>query len=348
MSKGLKRVLLGCVCCLTFGFLLVIVGRASGGTMNYAIGKNLKVYIDDNSESYTNETMELEEFDNVTIDVQSCDVEIKQGEVYQLSYQLEDWNIPDIAVEDGRLTVMKGPEKKHGFGNSFIQFSNMFEVSKRSIISITVPAGHNLSELNVNSAFGNIEIDIDNVAAKNCEIKSESGNVTVMGLQTETGGITSEYGNITMADCSGKTCSVISESGNGSFENLVFDEMNIEIEYGNIKLNDDEIDVLTLKAESGNAVVNNLTAKQFEGTVEYGNTNIDKSIIDKVKLTCDSGNVKANLIGSLEDYDLDLYVDAGNIKVNGEKQGNKAIITGKEKQINIQSEYGDIDVRIEK
>ena len=120
------------------------------------------------------------------------------------------------------------------------------------------------------------------------------------------------------------------------------------MEYGNIKLNNDKIDALTLKAESGNVVANNLTARQFESTMEYGNTNIDKSSIAQLKLTCESGNVKANLIGSLEDYDLDLYSDVGNIKVNGEKQGNKATITGKEKQITIQSEYGDIDVRIEK
>lgn len=346
MSKVLKRVLLGCVCCLAIGFLLVIVGRAAGGTMSYAIGKDFEVYIDNDSESYTNETMELEEFDNLTVDVESCDVEIRQGERYQISYKLEKRNIPDIEVTDGRLTVVKKPEKKHRFGGSFIWFSNMFEVSsKRAIITITVPEEHKLSELNVDCEFGNIEID--NMVAKSCEIKSESGNVTVIGLETETGEIVSEYGNITLADCSGKSCTVKGESGNGSFENLTFDEMNVEMEYGNIKINNDKIDMLTLKAESGNVVANNLTAKQFEGTMEYGNTNIDKSSIDKLKLTCESGNVKVNLIGSLEDYDLDLYSDVGNIKVNGEKQGNKAIITGKEKQINIQSEYGDIDVRIE-
>lgn len=346
MSKVLKRVLLGCVCCLAFGSLLVIVGRAAGGTKNYAIGKDFEVYIDNDSEGYTNETMKLEEFDNMTIDVERCDVEIRQGESYQISYKLEKRNIPDIEVTDGRLTVIKNPEKKYRFGGSFIWFSNMFVVSKQAIITITVPEEHNLSVLNVDCEFGNIEID--NMVAKSCEIKSESGNVTVIGLEAETGEIVSEYGNITLADCSGKSCTVKGESGNGSFENLTFDEMNVEMEYGNIKINNDKIDMLTLKAESGNVVANNLTARQFEGLMEYGNTNIDKSIIDKLKLNCESGNVKANLIGSLEDYDLDLYSDVGNIKVNGEKQGNKATITGKEKQINIQSEYGDVDVRIEK
>lgn len=346
MSKVLKRVLLGCVCCLAIGFLLVIVGRAAGGTMSYAIGKDFEVYIDNDSESYTNEIMELEEFDNLTVDVESCDVEIRQGESYQISYKLEKRNIPDIEVKDGRLTVVKKPEKKRIFGGSFIWVSNMFEIQKRAIITITVPEEHNLSELNVDCEFGNIEID--NLVAKSCEIKSESGNVTVIGLEAEIGEIVSEYGNITLTDCSGKRCIVKSESGNGSLENLTFDEMNVEMEYGNIKINNDKIDMLTLKAESGNVVANNLTARQFESTMEYGNTNIDKSIIDKLKLTCESGNVKANLLGNLEDYDLDLYSDVGNIKVNGEKQRNKAVITGKEKQINIQSEYGDVDVRIEK
>lgn len=346
MSKVLKRVLLGCVCCLAVGSLLVIVGRAAGGTMNYAIGKDFEVYIDNDSQSYTNETMELEEFNNLTVDVETCDVEIRQGESYQLSYRLRERNIPDIEVKDGRLTVIKKPEKKHGFGGSFIWYSNMFDVSKRAIITITVPEEHNLSELNVDCEFGNIEID--NIVAKSCEIKSESGSVTVIGLEAETGEIVSEYGNITLADCSGKSCTVKGESGNGSFENLTFDEMNVEMEYGNIKINNDKIDMLTLKAESGNVVANNLTAKQFEGTAEYGNMNIDRSVIDQVKLNCESGNVKANLIGSIEDYDLDLYSDVGNIKVNGEKQRNKATITGKEKQINIQNEYGDIDVRVER
>lgn len=210
MSKVLKRVLLGCVCCLAIGFLLVIVGRAAGGTMSYAIGKDFEVYIDNDSESYTNETMELEEFDNLTVDVESCDVEIRQGESYQISYKLEKRNIPDIEVKDGRLTVVKKPEKKHRFGGSFIWFSNMFVVSKQAIITITVPEEHKLSELNVDCEFGNIKID--NMVAKSCEIKSESGNVTVIALEAETGEIVSEYGNITLADCSGKSCTVKGES----------------------------------------------------------------------------------------------------------------------------------------
>lgn len=426
MNRILKRIaIISCVL-LVCGIVCMVMGTGLGGQLNYAFNfKNHKVYVPTDEEmQYVDKTMDVEAFDSVDVELGNVDVEMRQGENYQVQYHLTSWDKPVIEVKDRKLVIRNEEDKTATFGWSFgifgLQIGSPSQKEQKKMI-VTIPENVKLENMKLNSEFGDINmsdlqmescdikadsgaLSLDNIEAVNATILSEFGNVTVNNMTGEMNTITAnsgdcgldevqsnqlnvtaeygkvklneikaeelvvdaasgdvllanvsadivdivaEYGDVTMDVLNGDTCTIEAQSGKCELDTIHLVNLMLDAEYGNVNLSEIEVDKIVVDADSGNITCRDLIAKLSEWKAEYGNVSIENATINDVNIVCESGNCEVDLIGNVEEYDKDITVDAGNLKINGEEQGSKyKSMSEKEKSIVVQSEYGDVNLQI--
>ena len=351
MKNELKKTTKISLIVLLVGILLLVVGLCSGGKLNYAIDiKNKKMYMPkDGEDSFVSKTVEVDAFNELEMDIDVADVEIKQGEGYSVSYNLEEWNVPAVEVKDQKLTIANTDKQTARIGLQFDIFG--FHIgpfswdNEQNKITITVPKDTELDDLKLKVSTGNI--CIDQIQITDYIIEAESGEMVLSNTELGTGSILAEYGNVELKKVEGKECTLNMESGSGSFEDLKLEKLDLNAEYGNVEFDKAEILNLILINSSGEVILNGFTGDSLDIFAEYGNISIDETTANNLKLTCESGETNIKLLGNLEDYNLDIEVESGTLEINGDEQGEKVKReTGKSKNITIANEYGNVNLEI--
>ena len=190
--------------------------------------------------------------------------------------------------------------------NNF-QFSTVWTDSKDDniYVEITVPKDAKIAQLSAVSNYGDLDIKIPQIDKTN--LKFDYGDIKISGL-------------------------------NGtSFET--------EVDYGDIVLTGSEIDDINIDSDYGNFDQKDSTTKNLTLNMDYGDIDISKTKIDSIDITTNYGDANINLIGEKADFDFDIKLDHGDIKLSGEDYEEKyKDIEGKDKKILIDSDSGDVDI----
>ncbi len=187
------------------------------------------------------------------------------------------------------------------------QFSTVWDSEKDDniYVEITVPKDTKISKLDVVSDYGDLDISIPQVDKTNFDF---------------------DYGDLKMAGVTGT--------------NLV---MNVN--YGDIFISDSEIDDISIESDYGDYTQTNSTSKKMSIDMDYGDINVSKTRIDSIEIQTNYGDTDINLIGEEADYDFDLKLDYGEIKLSGKEFEEKyKTSNGKDKTIVIDSDSGDVDI----
>lgn len=268
------------------------------------------------------------------------------GDINMTDIQTESF---DIKADSGHLSL-ENMETETGtilaeFGN--ITVNNL--TGEKS--TITANSGNctleavEVKQLSVTAEYG--EVKLNEIEAKELAIEAESGDVSLANVAADTGDVVAEYGDVTIANLNGDTYTITAQSGKCELDTVQLENLTVAAEYGNVNLNGVEVEKIAIDADSGNITIHDVIAKTSVLTTEYGSVLIEKATMDDMNIVCESGNCDIGLLGNVEEYDMDITVDAGNLKINGEEQGDKyKSISEKEKSIVVQSEYGDVDIWI--
>lgn len=147
----------------------------------------------------------------------------------------------------------------------------------------------------------------DDFIAEKVQIDSGAGSVTIEELYTEYLHISAGAGNIT---------------GN----NLSADEVKVDGGVGNIKLRDVRFE----EADFNSGV---------------GNLSIEGVLLGKTKIDCGVGEVELDLIGNINDYDIDVDSGVGTIRVNGEKLSDSdKIDNNADNSIKVDGGVGNVNI----
>lgn len=351
MKTVLKKTTKIILIILLIGIILLIIGLCSGGKLNYTIDfRNKKMYMKEDTEgAFVSKTLEVDAFNQLEVDIDAADVEIKQGEEYSISYNLEEWLVPTIAVKDKKLTIVNADKQAAHIGLRFDVFG--FHIGPyiwndvQNKITITVPKDAKLEKLNLKVLTG--DICINEIQIEDYGIEAESGEINLSDIEFGTGTILAEYGDVELKKVEGEECSLNMESGSGSFKDVSLRKLDLNAEYGDVEFHTAEILKLNLTDCSGEVSLTQFAGDSMDIFAEYGNIFIDETTVGNLKLTCESGEMSVKLIGDLEDYNLDIEAEAGDLEINGEEEGSKVKRDGgKSKNITIVNEYGDVDLEI--
>lgn len=346
------------------GIILLGIGLLSGGRIGFTMDMKGKKVIT-KEEAYVENTLNLDAFSNLEVNVNTTDVEIKRGESYQIQYYMLSSEVPTIEVKDKKLSVNRKDMAFAHIDFKFFDFAFLNSNPKKEGIIITIPQDAVLLDANIKLESGNIiltdvtinsayassaygDIKVSNVISDEANFSSESGGIELTNVEMKQSRVETEYGKLTVKECSGENGAFVLESGDCQVEALELQHLQLTNQYGAIELKKSTLDSCKAHCESGGIGIEECNVNKAELYAEYGNIDIQKSVINQIQAECESGDTKMDLQGELSEYNLDLVTESGEIKINGQENGEKyKNIADKENSIAVKNEYGDIDIRIE-
>ena len=215
------------------GAIFVTLGVKGGATPIIMVGNKNAADYDNSKESGT---IDISEFDTLTINADTVDVRIVEGDEFKLEYYAKKKNIPEVNQEGKRLTINQPASKTPVY---FFAWDYEVALSDESNYTITVPK--DASPLNV-------------------DIKNDEDDIVIDGVDVN-GRIVSDSNDVEIDNVSSNDLSVKASDGKIHLNNSEFDKLTIEN-------SDDE-----LFAEK--CTINNLDAKSLSDAITLNDVKIN-------------------------------------------------------------------------
>ena len=253
-------------------------------------------------------------FDSIDIDVSSLDIIIRTGDEFGIYVNCKE-NEPVIKKEGNRLVIRdKRKSKIFDFNFNF----NIFNKSKE-FVEIVIPRGKKLLEVRGETDMGKLSLFA--ISAGYLELEADMGSVEVVGVSAPEAKIKADMGHVAVRDSEIKRFIVKSSTGAVNVNSLEAEFTDISTETGYISLEDVKSNDLRLKSETGYVKSKNVGAERITAKTDTGLVKLKKVDADYIDAGSDTGSVNLQLVGSRDDYSLDLTNDLGVIVVDGFNNG---------------------------
>lgn len=192
------------------------------------------------------DTIEVEDFDTLDVQMSSYDVMLKRGDKFSVEYKAVKGKEPQIEQKDGKLTVIQpsGLSFNFSFGSGFDHSDTGY--------TITVPDDRSVA-LTASSASGDIMTDHVNVTGK---VETASGDVLITDT---TGGqleIETVSGDIGTDKISNEKNTFSTTSGEIALLRMDSDVISCDTTSGDINIDNSETGNIACSSVSGEVVVN--------------------------------------------------------------------------------------------
>lgn len=271
------------------GLILVIIGFAGMAFNRFEFGDDLTVY----NKKWTFEPKTLHTL-NINSDY-SADVSFIE------STDGTDSIVLDGPLENPTITFMEQATLNNGTfdmnltGGDTNRFLNISFQSRNLKITVSITDPNQLQEVALQ--FNSNNANINNLTAKNTEIVTHSGNLSLDSITSEQLLLDNISGNITGHSISGNTTAA-SKYGNIRLDDLSGNS-TISTSSGNVQVTQKGASSLDLSSSSGNVTLT--PAVDFKGTYDLkaksGNVRSPDSLNqsdDLIKIRTNSGNITVN------------------------------------------------------
>lgn len=253
-------------------------------------------------------------FDSIDIDVSSLDIIIRTGDEFGIYLNCKE-NEPIIKKEENKLVIRdKRKSKLFDFNFNF----NIFNKSKE-FVEIVIPRVKNLLEVRGETDMGKLSLFA--ISSGTLTLEADMGSVEVVGVSTPEAKIKADMGHVAVRDSEIKRFIVESSTGAVNVNSLEAEFTDISTETGYISLEDVKSNDLRLKSETGYVKSKNVGAERVTAKTDTGLVKLKKVDADYIDAGSDTGSVNLQLVGSRDDYSLDLTNDLGVIVVDGFNNG---------------------------
>ncbi|APX71266.1 DUF4097 domain-containing protein [Companilactobacillus allii] len=267
-----------------------------------------------------NKTEKLHKFNKIKVDSDAHSVNIETGDKYKIQIDGDELRNSDYYVSDGTLYIT---------GNKFGKYKDIIGISSNNNpqITITVPSGSNLKELNLN--MNQLYMNVNGLNIDKLKVSSGAyGSITFTDSVIKNAkniDLESSYLEFVRSDVENFE---LNESNNS---NITFSEGTIKnsiINTHNVDLDVDKgiLDNLTFETDNGHADIKDSTLKGANNfKMKNGSFSADTVDVQGIDLLTVNGNVtyygesKGKSYQNNPDSDdlLKVQTDNGSIKVNG-------------------------------
>ncbi len=378
-----NKLVLTCLIVAIIGIALAGIGTLFGGRVyGFNVGKGVHVNSNLNLGSeykYIEENKELEAFKNLDMNMNFVDVRVEEADSFSIEYRVREDRAIETRVDGDTLVISQ--KNPHGnitllsFGNVNVQNTseseylilNIPEGEKFGSFSITNDCGDidlpslQADTLTINDSFGNL--DVDTLQAAETDLSLESGDINVKRVQTDSLLIKDSFGNVSIGSSDAANSTISIESGDVKLDEMKGKEAEIITSFGKVAVGDAAIsDRITCKVESGDIEFETLETKEatFKSSfgkvtgnclnaesvfveIESGNFIVDDLTASTVDGSTSFGGMELGLRESVDDYSINAQTEFGEVKVNGEEQGehyNAKQASGH--TLSLKTESGDI------
>ena len=280
MNKAVKIILTVSLGILVVGIFAVILGIRLGGSTNWGINFKTMEYTDHSS--VVENTVELKEFDSLTVDVSSMDIILKTGDSYKIEYKAEEGREPVIEESNGKLKITQSPGSFQFFGININDYNEYY--------TITVPEDAGQIEINAKSSSGDIMTDHVNISGK---LHASSGDILISNSEVSCDSVKADKVEIDVS------------SGDIELLRVFADDLKCETSSGDITINETEAGDFDAHASSGEITVSligdeddySYELKATSGDIKFNGQKIedkyekDNGTDNKIKIKTSSGDI---------------------------------------------------------
>ncbi len=296
--RKINKFILICLLLIAIGIGLLIMGFHLGGQIYgfYLNQHGFHIFApslqQENANTYIEENIELEAFDNIEADMEFCEIYLVAGDHYGISYHLNSQTALNYKVTNGTLKVSESYKSSSDNTMNVQWFSvgsmNNSLNSEEEYIEICVPQDAILKEINLLNDYGDIyfhaltaedvsvesnysKIGLESLTFSSLEIETQSGELQLADTTCNSLSVTSEYGNMQLSDINIKeTANFSCSNGCLELDNTHFHSWILNTEYGDINGNTVSCDTASITTENSTCKLKEFTVNSIEAASEYG------------------------------------------------------------------------------
>ena len=234
-------------------------------------------------------TIDIEEdYDNIYIDLDITNVELKKAEDNKSKIVCEEYEklTHNAKVEDSTLKISATDER--AWYNKY--FFNFF-----SDIKITIYLTEDsYNEFNFKLATGNL-LSEEILNVNKIDLNLSTGNIRLANITSEEIKINESTGNVLVSELNVNNLNVTCSTGNIKVVNVISDKMNLKCSVGNINFDSSDASYIEAYTSTGNITGNLLTGKTFTATSDTGKVNVPSTTGNPCILKTSTGNIKITI-----------------------------------------------------
>lgn len=248
MQMNKKILLISATAMVVIGGGLTSFGLAKGASPVVEVGNNDAGFYTGKKESGT---IDISEFDTLTLDSKNCDVLIRGGDEYKLEYNVTNKSyIPEVSQNGKHLTV-----NEHGTKSVFVfsaGFPGEFDLSdpekmESSLYDYVITVPKDGGTLNVDIVSDTDDIKIKDVFV-NGTVKAKSADVKISNVSSDDLFVSSETGEVYVENGSFDKLKIETRTDEVIVVNCIMTDLDAQSKSDKIELNNIEVDTANLKA----------------------------------------------------------------------------------------------------
>lgn len=282
-------------------------------------------------------------FDSVDIDISNLDVILRTGDEFGISINCKDGE--PVIEREGTCLVVKDRKKE-----KFIKLFNFnFNILNREkgFIEIIIPRDKRLNKIKSRLELGKFYLFA--ITAYEMDIRTDMGSLELVSATASKCKLGADMGHISVKDSAFNKLKVKSDTGAVNVKYSKTELLKISTDTGYISLEKTDADNTELKSDTGYIKLYSGNLGEVSAKTDTGLIKFDGTEVKSLEAKSDTGSISARLVGTKEEYSLDLSNDLGVIIVDG-KSSKGSIFNGKynedrgDRQIRMSVDTGKINV----
>ena len=295
MNKWKIGVVIAGAVMLALGIGLFLFGLSLGATPVVALGTNSKGVTD--NRNMVSGSIDIKEFDRLSVDVSSINVDFKTGDDYRIEYSVYEDNIPVVEQNGNKLTVNQ-PDHTYIFS---MDFRTQYE---KQVYTIIVPENDTVYDIYMEASSGGLsvsdlniagemvitsgDINLENITSDKLKLSETSGEIVINGSRIAKTEAKITSGDYNVNDSELNDVNITLTSGGIDFSDIKCDNAFFHMTSGDLKAtfigseNDYSYD---FDMTSGDVTI---AGAKFDGDFKKDN-NTDKKI--KIEMTSGSADI---------------------------------------------------------
>lgn len=331
MNKTKKLLLAACLLFASGGILYLLAlafgSRVTGVSLD-STGLHVhspQIYAGNSSITYKEETISLEEFTALEIDVDFADITVEASDDmgFSLSYRMADTSVLTHEIKDGRLKVVQAPKNALHSGASFILFGGFDYFQNGTVkntLTIYLPAGTQLSDFS--ASCGNADLTASGLYADHLKLKLNFGTVELRDLKAVDCTIDLDSADLTLTDGQFTSLDLNDNFGTVKMTNISATQPSvIDVDSVDVTINDAEFTDLEFSSSFGSFTGNNVTVNHLRSIMDSGDTDLKSLTCDSLYMKSAFGSIDLLFTKPLKDYSYSISTQFGKIRVGGNDLG---------------------------
>ncbi len=161
---------------------------------------------------------------------------------------------------------------------------------------------------------------------ENIQISCMAGEILITEVNSDNINITNDFGTIAMLDIRSDKISLHSEADNINIKNIYVDNLNVVNEYGEINADFVVSEFISIESETDDIILNEI------------------DIAKEINIISSYGNIELSMQNQEAEHSMNINSEFGRLEINNQHLPMPTILGTGDKQINITSNTGDIEL----